>query len=185
MTAPFYTGKGDSGQSGLYGQSARRRKYDPIFELLGTLDELNSWLGLCRAAAAEENCNAALCEAPLLDAQHALFVMQAQAAGAAKRLTAGHVTGLENAIDRLAERLIAPAGFCLPGGCRLSSYFDIARSVARRCERVFLQTAERCALPDQESGAAYLNRLSSLLYALVRYSNQANSASETAPNYGD
>lgn len=183
MATPFFTGKGDDGRSGLFGSGSRRAKYDPIFELLGTLDELNAWIGLCRALSIREKCDPSLCSEPLKQVQHGLFTLQAQAAGADKALTPVKLTEIETAIALVAERTPPPATFCLPGGCLVSAYFDVARTIARRTERVYLKTWEHGGLPDWRSGSAYLNRLSSLLFALVRFTNRAEGVAEEAPQY--
>lgn len=182
MTSAYFTGKGDAGHSGLFGSAVRIPKHDPIFELLGTLDELNSWLGLCRELAASENPTSPL-SSPLEETQQALFILQAQVAGADKRLNEGHIGALEKAIAELTADLTGPEGFYLAGGCLLSAHFDVARTVVRRTERTLLTIAETRIIPGLGTAGAYLNRLSSLLYAMVRYANQRQNVSETAPSY--
>ncbi len=186
MPAPFYTGRGDDGRSCLFGSGVRVPKQDPIFELLGTLDELNTWLGLCRAEAkipGQSDEQTKRIAAPLEQAQHALFTLQAQVAGAAKHISLDHIETQEKTIELLSENLPLPDGFYLSGGCRLSAQLDIARTVARRAERLLWNIADTRVIPGLAPAAAYLNRLSSLLYVLVRHANQSHGIVETPPQY--
>ncbi len=186
MLAPFYTGRGDDGRSCLFGSGVRVPKQDPIFELLGTLDELNAWLGLCRAEAKipgqSEEQTERIAE-PLEQAQHVLFTLQAQVAGAAKHVSLEHIETQEKTIEQLGKTLPLPNSFYLPGGCRLSAQLDIARTVARHAERLLWNIADTRIIPGLAPAAAYLNRLSSLLYVLVRYANQSHGIIETPPQY--
>ncbi len=185
MSAPYYTGKGDNGTSALFGASARLAKNEPVFELLGTLDELNCWLGLCRANCAASGLAAAeYIQSILAHAQEALFIIQADVAGADIRLQPKQLKELETFISRLTEGLPKPESFYVPGGSILSSYFDLARTVARRCERAYVAAVPLNPTDTPATALAYLNRLSSLLYALVRFANRQSGAVEHAPSYG-
>ena len=69
----------------------------------------------------------------------------------------------------------------MPGGCELSAMFDFGRTIVRRTERMVVRAKER--IPIQPESLAFMNRLSSLLYALARLSNHRVGAGEEKPNY--
>jgi len=184
MIKSFYTGKGDDGSSGLFKISHRFSKNDPIFDLLGTLDELNSWLGLCKAYCQSlKASNQELIQNILEQMQEHIFTIQAEIAGSEKALTRSDLETIERLIHKIGQSLIPPQSFLLPGGCVLSSYLDIARTIARRCERIFIKAHEVHNFSNYTILTAYLNRLSSLLYVLVRYINQNEHITEKSPTY--
>lgn len=184
MTKSFFTGKGDTGTSEILTTSHRLKKSDLIFDLLGTLDELNSWLGLCKAYQQNlDNQNSELIKNILEQIQEHIFIIQAEVAGSKKALASSHLQAIESFIQTVSHSLIPPQSFLLPGGCVLSSYLDIARTIARRCEREFLKAHEQHYFSNTPMLIAYLNRLSSLLYTLVRYVNQAEQITEKSPTY--
>ena len=184
MKAPYYTGRGDDGTSGLLDVSNRFPKDDCLFDLLGTLDELNAWLGLCKASSHNFVFQSSqLTQDSLEQAQEHIFIIQAEIAGSKKTLSEIHVREIENSIDQMSDQLTPPQHFYLPGGCVLSSFLDIARTVARRCERIFLTTQKKHTFKNSIIITAYLNRLSSLLYVLVRFINQQKNITEKSPQY--
>lgn len=183
MKTLYYTGKGDDGQSGLFGVTDRFPKDDALFDLLGTLDELNAWLGLCKSSCNNFGAqNSQLIKDSLEQTQEHIFIIQAEIAGSKKTLAEIHLHDLEKSIDQISEHLIPPQSFYIPGGCVLSSFLDIARTVARRCERIFLK-AHKKHIFQNFIISAYLNRLSSLLYVLVRFVNQQKNIAEKSPHY--
>lgn len=185
MPGPYYSGRGDDGTSTLFGNKERLTKDSAIFELLGSLDELNCWIGVCRAQSKRENKEEIALLAPMLERiQQSLFTIQAHVASADKHLQQHDISALEADILQLADSFEAPTSFCLPGGSLLSSQLDLARSVARRCERYFITANRERLFPDSSLLSTYLNRLSSLLYVLVRYTNAQSGITETAPHYG-
>jgi cob(I)alamin adenosyltransferase len=118
-----------------------------------------------------------------------LFSVQAELAGADKHITKEKVKEVENWID-LAEKEMPPIKtFFISGGTELGAMFDVARTIARRAERrvVGVTTASGGAPPKAvELGAntlKFMNRLSSILYALARLSNHKSGIKETAPSY--
>ena len=183
MKTLYYTRKGDDGNSGLFGASDRLPKDDSVFDLLGTLDELNAWLGLCKASCNNFGAkDSKLIKDSLEQTQEYIFIIQAEVAGSKKTLSEIHLHNIEKLIDTISEYLIPPDSFYLPGGCVLSSFLDIARTVARRCERVFLK-AHKKHIFQNTTISAYLNRLSSLLYILVRFVNMQKNVAEKSPHY--
>jgi len=164
----IYTRTGDGGETGLF-SGQRVPKDDPRVEAYGTVDELNSWLGLVRAEALPADVD------ELLDrVQNDLFTMGAdlatppegRKAGKAPRIGPEHVRALEAAIDRYEADLPPLRAFILPAGPQAVALLHVARTVARRAERrvVTLYRAGGVA-PEAVS---YLNRLSDLLFVLAR-----------------
>lgn len=184
MKTLYYTGKGDDGTSGLFGIPNRFSKDDVIFGLLGTLDELNSWLGLCKASCNNFGTqNSQRIKATLEQTQEHIFIIQAEIAGSEKKLLKIHLQEIEKLIIQNSEHLTPSQHFYIPGGCVLSSFLDVARAIARRCERIFLKTQKKYTIQNHVILTAYLNRLSSLLYVLVRFVNQQKNIVEKSPHY--
>ena len=177
----LFTRTGDDGTSGLWGTNKRLPKDHPVYEALGTLDELNSLLGVCRAKSCIYTGTAFDVRGTLFAVQEDLFIIQAQLAGASKKLTQKHVAALEDAVSALELRITRPEGFVIPGATELSGLLDYARAVSRRAERTVI-ALHRTHEIDTNS-RTYLNRLSSLLYALARYAVTSADADEAQPSY--
>ncbi len=176
----LYTRKGDGGTTGLFGTKERMPKDHPLFEALGSVDELNSLIGLCGAYVRECN-DHALTLNGLDQAQEGLFLVQAELAGADKRISQAHVQVLEGLIGDIEERIERPKSFVVPGATMLSALFDYTRTVSRRTERSVLRAQNTKEIsPEMRS---YLNRLSSLFYALARYAAQTSGVTERPPTY--
>jgi len=170
----IYTKTGDSGTTGLFG-GTRVPKHHIRIQSYGTLDELNSWIGMLRdqeiAAPHREQ---------LLRIQDRLFTAGAQLAvdpdkerlkDGSERLqipflSATDVESLETAIDQLDESLPPMTHFILPGGHPVVSTCHIARTVCRRAERMTTLLDEHSPVPAEI--LAYLNRLSDFLFVLAR-----------------
>lgn len=177
----LYTRTGDAGESGLFGTKERFPKDSPIYEALGTLDELNSHCGLARAKAARAGGSVDIADL-LHTVQEHLFILQAQYAGSDKAITQMHVDWLEEGTDALERAVGNPQSFVVPGANELSAELDVARSVARRAERALIRTKGVREIAPQ--AYAYLNRLSSLLYALARAAaHTENGEAEEHPTY--
>ena len=152
----------------------------PVYEALGTVDELTSLLGLCRAQARGQRDELAVAAA-LEAAQECLFTIQAEVAGAPKSLTPLQVKALEETIGRWEDGMARPRGFVIPGATPFSALCDYARAVARRAERSVARL-DAAANVSPES-RAYLNRLSSFLYTLARYAASRAGVKESSPTY--
>jgi cob(I)alamin adenosyltransferase len=186
----LYTRKGDAGTTGVFGRKERFSKSSPIPEALGTLDELNSYLGLCRAdmrgrsaftvPVRGKNKNV---EAIIYDIQQTLFIVQAEVAGAKKKVSKAKVTMLEAVTDSIEKTIPPITSFSLAGGTYLSALFDVARTIARRAERRVVLVHEDGLQGVSVHTLAYLNRLSSVLFALARYANHVDGVREEAPTY--
>lgn len=176
----LYTRKGDDGTSGLFGTKERLPKDHALYEALGTVDELNSLLGLCRAKSSETD-EVGNVPAIITQVQERLFIVQAELAGANICLTKRHVTELESVITDIETYITNPHAFIIPGANEQSALFDYARAVARRAERSVIRTTQHCNVAAQSK--VYMNRLSSLLYALARYTAQKDMTQESSPSY--
>ncbi len=180
--SPHYTGKVDDGTTTLYASTQRLDKSESAIEALGTLDELNTVLGLARTTAQQSSAvvGAYTVGDMLLMMQEDLFVAQAQLAGADKELGRQSVYNLDSYIMLLEDGLTVPQSFVIPGTDPVSAWLDYARAVTRRAERSVI----RCELqPAPYTLIAYLNRLSSLLYVLARRTAQQTSETELSPSY--
>jgi cob(I)alamin adenosyltransferase len=171
----IYTKTGDHGQTSLlYGQ--RVQKSDPRIELLGTLDEFNSVLGL--AVSLSQNVDDS---GKLERTQRQVFELGAELANAdsaASKLSEhakAWIAELEREIDELTERLPALKNFILPGGSQDAAAVHLARSVCRRAERLYFAQPS----PAREWIGVYLNRLGDWLFVLARRLNQIAGKSET------
>jgi cob(I)alamin adenosyltransferase len=170
MASKIYTRTGDSGTTSLIGGTKVPKSHLRI-EAYGTVDELNSYLGLCRDLLTEENGRTMLQEV-----QDRLFTIGSSLACDPIRepkmklpdLKEEDVLLLEKEIDRMNEAMPPMKSFILPGGHPIISHLHIARCVCRRAERCCV----RLELESQEVEPVilkYLNRLSDYLFVLARY----------------
>jgi len=142
----LYTKKGYNGSSSTLHTKARKKKDDPLFEALGTLDELNSLLGVCRSYAQVERSKPIDVAQSLFHVQDTLFSIQAICAGSdVCQITQKHITDMEHTISAIEKEIAPITNFTIPVSMRLSAYLDYARSVARRAERMIV------ALPSKYS----------------------------------
>lgn len=165
----FYTRKGDDGTTGLY-YGGRVRKDADAPEAYGAVDEAQAFLGLARAEAERGG----ELDQLLLHLERDLYVLMAELATLPenrRKLTAGAtlvtpemLAFVEAKTDELSGRFTMPDEFVLPGQTRLSSLLEVARTVIRRAERRALGVAAA-----DSSVVPYLNRLSSLLWAMARW----------------
>ena len=191
----FYTRKGDKGDSNMFGCKQRFSKSSALTEALGSLDELNSLLGICKTKAVDFKFkikNQSIAEI-IENIQNNLFIIQAKIAGADKKITEEKINEIEKIIDAIEKEMPPIKSFFIPSGTELSTFLDYARAVSRRTERraVAYFESEKIQLaggearqgrPNDES-LAYLNRLSSLLYALTRFVNFKLKIKEKPPLY--
>ena len=167
MTFRIYTKTGDKGETSIIG-GTRLPKHHIRIEAYGSVDELNSWIGLIRDQAIAPNYIQTL-----LEIQDRLFTMGSLLAADPEKnkmklpqLAETDVTLLENEIDKMEDALPPMKSFVLPGGHSLVSYCHIARCVCRRAERDVLRHFEN--EKGEELVVKYLNRLSDYLFTLSR-----------------
>jgi len=175
----YYTGKGDNGTSKLFEGKNRLSKGEQIFEVLGSLDELNSLLGLCSVEAKDYT---SIFEEIKIE-QNNLFICQAFFAGAKVSVPPNLVSSLEKRLEIFSSKIKPRKSFVVPGGSRLSATLDIARTLARKAEREALRLPLKDRFKDSEIIYIYLNRLSSFFYVLARYANDLAFEREVTPKY--
>jgi cob(I)alamin adenosyltransferase len=170
----IYTKTGDTGQTSLY-RGGRVAKDAPRLEAYGTLDELNSTLGLALAllGPGPETWRGSVA-LQVRRIQKDLFGLGAQLATLGSEKPAWHVkdddiTALELAIDHMEETLLPLTTFILPGGHAAGASFHVARTIARRAERCVVGVQREDVL--DEVIVRFLNRLSDYLFVLARYVN--------------
>lgn len=167
----IYTKTGDDGTTSLF-SGGRVPKHHLRVESYGTVDELNSTLGLARTMSLSPKG-----DADLARIQRQLFNLGADLAtpldastSYVVRMDADTVAWLERRIDTLTETLPPLTSFILPGGSPGAAALHVARTICRRAERLVTQLAEQEALG--EPVLPYLNRLSDYLFTLARWENQ-------------
>lgn len=163
----IYTKGGDKGETSLLG-GTRVPKYHERIEAYGTLDELNSFIGLLR----DQNIDSHSREI-LYKIQNKVFVSESRLAADKSenlqrlpKLTEDDITLLEKEIDRMNEHLPELKSFILPGGHPVVSYCHIARTICRRAERLTIKLNDK--YPVEREIIKYLNRLSDYFFVLAR-----------------
>ncbi len=181
----LYTTKGDDGTTTTFGCDQRMSKSSDITEALGALDETNSFLGMCKVIVADSNLTLGTKSVRDIvhEVQSDMFTIQAELAGADKRVGEQKVKLLERIIAEVEETLPPIRSFFISGGTELASRFDFARTLARRAERRVVGVNDEGVQNVDKYTLAYLNRLSSLLYALARYVNHRYGIAEDTPDY--
>jgi cob(I)alamin adenosyltransferase len=183
----LYTRKGDSGTTKDFqsGPGQRKSKSSCQTEALGALDELNSFLGLVKVKSADItwNVNGNGLANIILWCQDCLFTVQAEVAGADKKAGEGKVTEMESMIDAIEKELPPIKTFFISGGTELAVLFDISRTLARKAERRVVAGMEAGEFKIDVATLAFLNRLSSLFYALARLTNHKSGITERPPTY--
>jgi cob(I)alamin adenosyltransferase len=168
----IYTKKGDDGGTGLF-DGTRVKKNNLRIETYGTVDELNSVIGVAIATCKHEVLANALSEM-----QKELFLFGADLATPLggknetkiERIGESHVANLEKVIDQATAELPPLKRFILPGGGVTAAHLHVARTVCRRAERLLVLLMEKENVGDQP--LIYLNRLSDLLFTLARLANK-------------
>lgn len=195
MKTKFFTGTGDKGKVVIGKQ--KLAKNAPLFEMLGMLDEVNAWVGLARVrlqpASARKRRTPKSRRAPLSlgtflsNIQELLFIAQADVAARGLEyprkilIIPEHIKHLE-AIISLVDNILPPlTSFVVPGGTERAAVLDLARTRARALERFAVGALGRCE--ETADMLQFLNRLSSVLFALARYENYRGGVREQKPSY--
>jgi cob(I)alamin adenosyltransferase len=179
----IYTKTGDKGQTSLIGGSRVPKHHDRI-EAYGTVDELNSFIGLIRDHLKEDDNKRDI----LLEIQEKLFRIESHLAedpeGVLTRsmppVVEADVELLEKEMDSMNELLPELNNFILPGGHPVVSYCHVARTVCRRAERICTRLAENFIVDDVDM--RYINRLSDYFFVLGRYYSMMTGTSEIVWN---
>ena len=174
----LYTRQGDAGQTSLAG-GQRLAKDAPRVAAYGTVDELNSCLGVAVAVGLSPRLAAVVPEI-----QNELFHLgsdlsfleEDKARFPRPQIEARHVARLEALIDELVAEVGPLQNFILPGGCLAAAQLHVARTVCRRAERAVIALGREETIGPQV--IAYLNRLSDALFVMARYENHARGVAE-------
>ena len=172
----IYTKTGDKGETSLAG-GKRVLKNSLRIEAYGTVDELNSIIGICRSLHPPKEIDS------ILDRiQNDLFTLGADLAAPAgtsniKRIEPEYINRLEQFIDSIEPTLEPLRNFILPGGMQCAATAHFARTVCRRAERLVVQLSQEDNIGSQP--VIYLNRLSDLLFVIARKINALNGTTET------
>jgi cob(I)alamin adenosyltransferase len=157
----IYTRTGDKGTTGL-GDGSRVEKDHIRIEAFGTVDELNSAIGLIRAEALPEGMDSLFSEI-----QHRLFDLGGELSVPGYTiLEESDATALEQQLDRYNETLPMLKEFILPAGGRATAHCHLARTICRRAERRVYTLSKSESI--NHAGLTYLNRLSDLLFVIAR-----------------
>ncbi len=166
---PLYTKTGDEGLTGLFGNERVAKDHVRI-EAYGTVDELNSFLGLVRAEPLD-----GLMDSRIKSIQDTLFEIGADLATVGGCASIPRVeraiADLEQWIDGSEQELLPLRSFILPGGIRAAGLLHVVRSVSRRAERRFWTLAGQTESRVPRSIGIYLNRLSDLFFSWARLAN--------------
>lgn len=181
----LYTRQGDKGLTHTYGCNQKISKSSAVAEALGSLDEINSFLGLCKISSAKSGflLGAESFAQIVHEIQQTLFIVQAEIAGSKMTVNEDKVKDAEYIVDTVEKILPPIKTFFISGGTELGSLFDIARTIARRAERRVVGVKEEGMVSIGDNTLAYLNRLSSVLYAMARLSNHLSGINEESPTY--
>lgn len=183
----LYTRKGDDGTTKTFGCNQRISKSSSVAEALGSLDEINSFLGLVKIKSEKVSFSLPTGDILLSETigriQQDLFIIQAELAGAEKTISEEKVKCLEEIVNGIEKILPPIKTFFVSGGTELAALSDIARTIARRAERRVVGVAEEQIQPVSKNTLAYLNRLSSVLYAFARAANHVAGINEESPTY--
>jgi len=181
-----YTRQGDGGETGLVG-GQRVPKDAPRIAAYGTVDELNSFMGVARATVNEQAAaepRLAVLGAILLRVQHELFNLGSILATLPEdvhprqpRVTDAEISQLETEMDAMGGELPPLRSFTLPGGSRLDAQLHVCRTVCRRAERDVIAVSRSESVPRES--IQYLNRLSDALFVWSRWAGHISGAPET------
>ncbi|MDD5165185.1 MAG: cob(I)yrinic acid a,c-diamide adenosyltransferase [Candidatus Pacebacteria bacterium] len=183
----LYTRKGDAGTTKDFKSKPgeRKSKSSCQTEALGALDELGAFLGLAKLKSVEAGW--AVDGVKPFDivfwVQNNLFTVQAEVAGAEMKVGQGKVTQMEQWIDWVEKELPPIKTFFISGGTELAALFDVSRTLARKAERRVVAGGEKGEFVLDPATLAFLNRLSSLFYALARLTNHKSGITEQPPSY--
>lgn len=178
MTVRIYTRGGDKGTTGIHGGERVPKNHIRI-EANGTLDELNSMIGVVRSFMSEEDER----QLVLFKIQKEMMVIMSHVATPSaireknpNILDEDIVEWSEKEIDNIVSQLVENSYFILPGGNQISAHLHLARTIARRAERQLWTLHDEDELPN--SILQFINRLSDLLFVMARFEMQQEGAIE-------
>jgi cob(I)alamin adenosyltransferase len=164
------TKKGDTGRTSMLDKRRRVAKTDIRKVINGTLDEVNSMLGVARAT-----CDVDRIGRLILRTQEEIFMIGSEVAASPddirkvkNRITARHVRRLERGMDSIERRMPMPESFIVAGATQVSAILDVARTFVRRAERAAVEGKDLDIIRSPQL-LKYLNRLSDYIFTLARY----------------
>ncbi|MCX6703892.1 MAG: cob(I)yrinic acid a,c-diamide adenosyltransferase [Candidatus Woesebacteria bacterium] len=160
----IYTKTGDKGETGLFNQAKRIPKYSLEIEVLGTIDEANSFLGLAASSLSEQ-----FLKNKVTQVQRNLFKLGSIVAGAKFSISKSVVNKYEKEIDAWTNMMPPLSNFVFPGGSKPAAFLFTARTVVRRAERLIVKLS--CGKEINPNVLIYINRLGDYLFTLARYVN--------------
>lgn len=177
---PIYTKTGDKGKTSLF-SGKRVYKDDLRVETYGTLDELNSAIGLSISYISKSNKESKYMVQLLTSVQSTLFYIGSYFADLPDVVNDidfdTELTSFEKSIDRVMSEMPKFTNFVLPGGGKSGASLHVARTIARRLERLVVRLNRREKVDPRV--IKYINRLSDLLFAMARYANFIEGKKET------
>lgn len=186
----LYTGFGDQGTTTLYDcKQGRISKSSILVEALGSVDELNAYLGIIKVYAdidklALKSSNKKIPYSKIIEnIQQNLFIIQAELGGSKMSISSKELKKMEDIINQIGKILPPITSFTISGGSIISAGLDFARTLARKSERRIISVSDEGSRIIGKGTISYMNRLSSMLFAMSRYSNYIFSIPENHPNY--
>jgi cob(I)alamin adenosyltransferase len=183
----FYTQKGDNGDTSLfYCDQKRISKSSIVIESLGSLDELNAFIGLIKLEEEIKDINFKKLKFNqiLENIQQNLFIIQAEVGGFKISIKKNEINKVEKIIDGMSQIVPPVKSFIMAGGSLASAKLDYARTLARKTERRVVAVRDEKIRKVSNNTLSYLNRLSSLLYTMSRFANLYFNKKENIPSYG-
>ncbi|MBU91968.1 MAG: ATP:cob(I)alamin adenosyltransferase [Rhodobiaceae bacterium] len=171
----IYTKTGDDGTTAL-GNGERIAKSSKRVSAYGSVDELNSFIGLARSFIESDKLKEldkilATIQNDLFDLGADLCIPDKDKNADSLKIVNNYVKNLEKEIDKLNSQLEPLRSFILPGGTKVSAYIHIARTIARRCEREMIELRQIEESEISKEAVQYINRLSDFLFVAARYVN--------------
>ncbi|MBS71029.1 MAG: ATP:cob(I)alamin adenosyltransferase [Rhodobiaceae bacterium] len=171
----IYTKTGDDGTTAL-GNGERIAKSSKRVSAYGSVDELNSFIGLARSFIESDKLKEldkilATIQNDLFDLGADLCIPDKDKNADSLKIVKSYVKNLEKEIDKLNSQLEPLRSFILPGGTKVSAYVHIARTIARRCEREMIELRQIEEAEISKEAVQYINRLSDFLFVAARYVN--------------
>ncbi|MFL2836309.1 MAG: cob(I)yrinic acid a,c-diamide adenosyltransferase [Hyphomicrobiales bacterium] len=171
----IYTKTGDDGTTAL-GNGERIAKSSKRVSAYGSVDELNSFIGLARSYIESDKLIEldkilATIQNDLFDLGADLCIPDRDKNADSLKIVISYVKNLEKEIDLINSKLTPLRSFILPGGTKVSAYIHIARTIARRCEREMIDLRQIEESEISKEAVQYINRLSDFLFVAARYAN--------------
>ncbi len=173
----IYTGFGDKGYTSLIGGEKVKKGSERV-EIYGTIDELNSALGVVRAKNRLDKNETilAVLQNDLFNLSTEIAAPQGKMPSKIKQIDNNDILQLEQWIDEISASLPELKSFILPGGTETASFIHLSRTIARRAERLLARFTEKNSIRGEL--LIYMNRLSDLLFTMARLENKESGGKE-------